>query len=60
MGTQKNCLNETFENQKHMFKLMGKETNASLGEQTNLIWTEVKVSKFMIVGTDRIKVQKCR
>ena len=28
-----------FEHTKHMFKLMAKETNASLGAQTILIWT---------------------
>ena len=29
----------SYEHQKHMFKLMGKEINAILGAQTILIWT---------------------
>ena len=36
---------------------MGKKINACLGAQTILIWTYVNVSKFVIVGTDCIKVQ---
>ena len=42
LGTHKNHLDETvlsFEQPKHMFKLMGKEINAILGAQTILIWT---------------------
>ena len=35
-----------FENPKHMFKLMGKEINATLGAQTILIWTYVCYVKY--------------
>ena len=43
MSTQKNRLNETvlLSTQKHMLKLIGKETNAILDSETILIWTYV-------------------
>ena len=45
MGTQKNRLtvsgDGSFEHPNYMFKLMGKEINAILGEQTIFIWTDV-------------------
>ena len=40
----------SFEHPKHMFKLMGKDINAILGEQTILIWT------YVCYGLDRHKL----
>ena len=49
VSTQKNRLNETvlLSTQKHMLKLIGKETNAILDSETILIWTYVLFCNYL-------------
>ena len=42
----------SFENPKHLFKLMGKEINAIKGAQTILIWTYVSCRGSMVTYLD--------